>query len=739
VITLNTQTNTITLSPVGTQGVQGPVGPKGDTGPQGPIGPIGPKGDTGPIGPQGLQGDTGPQGPAGPKGDTGSQGPAGPKGDTGPQGPKGDTGSQGPAGPKGDTGPQGPKGDTGPIGPQGLQGDTGPQGPIGPIGPQGPVGDTGPQGPAGPKGDTGPIGLSTYDIAVQNGFVGTEAQWIDSIEPKVLSVSGKIGEITLDKSDVGLGLVDNTSDLNKPISIVTQEALDLKAPLVSPSLITPDLGTPSSGNLVNCTFPIFNQNTTGTASNVTGIVLGTNGGTGVNNDGKTITLGGNLTTSGSFDTTLTVTGNTTVTLPISGELATLDGIETLSNKTLVTPNIGVATGTSFNNITTLSSTLPSMDGTATIGTSTTVARADHIHPIDTSRAPLVSPTFTGTVTATNFSGNGSGVTNVNATSLNGVTASTTNNANTIIIRDGSGRISASSYTGVNFSNNTVTYNLGNPSVEEMALIHGEMTNKFRFIPPSIQEESTDGTTWTTSTRVSANNLADMMIGEGQGSTALPAIIPANSTNSWRITWDSNAVNNYFYLNKFYAYLYTNGNTIYIKIEEQDAADSSWNLVVSGPVNVWPGHVYIPHNTLAYYPSASTSDKSKAVRVTFNSTNVSINSNPITLGNIEWFGGYPAGRRNVESYDRSKNVTFPANISGTQLISTVATGTSPLTVASTTKVTNLNADLLDGLDSTAFQPTLVSGTNIRTVNGNTLLGSTDLVIVNHQLNQLIGVI
>ena len=30
-------------------------------------------------------------------------------------------------------------------------------------------------------------------------------------------------------------------------------------------------------------------------------------------------------------------------------------------------------------------------------------------------------------------------------------------------------------------------------------------------------------------------------------------------------------------------------------------------------------------------------------------------------------------------------------------STVATGTAPLTVASTTKVTNLNADLLDGLD------------------------------------------
>ena len=41
------------------------------------------------------------------------------------------------------------------------------------------------------------------------------------------------------------------------------------------------------------------------------------------------------------------------------------------------------------------------------------------------------------------------------------------------------------------------------------------------------------------------------------------------------------------------------------------------------------------------------------------------------------------------------------IQGSRFISTVATGTAPLTVTSTTKVTNLNVDLLDGLDSTAF--------------------------------------
>ena len=38
---------------------------------------------------------------------------------------------------------------------------------------------------------------------------------------------------------------------------------------------------------------------------------------------------------------------------------------------------------------------PVVDGTATIGSATTFARADHVHPTDTSRAPLASPTFTG--------------------------------------------------------------------------------------------------------------------------------------------------------------------------------------------------------------------------------------------------------------------------------------------------------------------------------------------------------
>jgi hypothetical protein len=72
-----------------------------------------------------------------------------------------------------------------------------------------------------------------------------------------------------------------------------------------------------------------------------GTVVGsTYGGTGVNNGSSTITLGGNLVTSGANALTLTTTGTTNVTLPTTGTLATLSGSETLTAKTITGSSIG---------------------------------------------------------------------------------------------------------------------------------------------------------------------------------------------------------------------------------------------------------------------------------------------------------------------------------------------------------------------------------------------------------------
>jgi hypothetical protein len=80
-------------------------------------------------------------------------------------------------------------------------------------------------------------------------------------------------------------------------------------------------------------------NVSGNANNVTGIVLGANGGTGVSNSGKTITLGGNLEIGPSSGVghavKFSTTGTTEITLPTTGTLATLtqlDSKELSSNK-----------------------------------------------------------------------------------------------------------------------------------------------------------------------------------------------------------------------------------------------------------------------------------------------------------------------------------------------------------------------------------------------------------------------
>ena len=59
----------------------------------------------------------------------------------------------------------------------------------------------------------------------------TLGNWIELLTPgaPVQTVNGYIGTVNLTKTDLGLSNVNNTTDLNKPISTATQNALDLKA------------------------------------------------------------------------------------------------------------------------------------------------------------------------------------------------------------------------------------------------------------------------------------------------------------------------------------------------------------------------------------------------------------------------------------------------------------------------------------------------------------------------------
>lgn len=108
----------------------------------------------------------------------------------------------------------------------------------------------------------------------------------------------------------------------------------------SPTLVTPALGTPTAGVLTSCTgLPM----TTG----VTGILAGTNGGTGVNNSTRTLTYAGNVTFTGAFNVSFTVPAANTYTLPASTDtLLARTSTDTVTNK-----RISLRTGTTASSAT----------------------------------------------------------------------------------------------------------------------------------------------------------------------------------------------------------------------------------------------------------------------------------------------------------------------------------------------------------------------------------------------------
>lgn len=91
-------------------------------------------------------------------------------------------------------------------------------------------------------------------------------------------------------------------------------------------------GTTLAANVVSSSLTALGTVTTGLWNAQT--ITSQYGGTGVNNGGRTITIGGNLTTSGAFALTFTTSNTTNVILPTTGTLATLAGSESLTNKKL---------------------------------------------------------------------------------------------------------------------------------------------------------------------------------------------------------------------------------------------------------------------------------------------------------------------------------------------------------------------------------------------------------------------
>ncbi len=264
-------------------------------------------------------------------------------------------------------------------------------------------------------------------------------------------------------------------------------------------------------------------------------------------------------------------------------------------------------------------------------------------------------------------------------------------------------------------------NLGDPTVREMALFHSEFNNKTEFYPPAnvICETSTDGTTWSTYSVTDAQKKA-LVGGDSGASITIP-----NGTSYFRVRFVNNG--NYVYLNALYVYHTSGGHSTSVKMYTKNYGTTTWVAHTNSntAVGSWPGHIYLPFSTIAYHPSTYVDEVAVVFAPTWNGT---YPSNPITLHQMQIWGGYPAGKRNIYSVDSDKNVTFPAAVSVGSTSDTataashyfVETGSDgfirPKTLADVRTEVVTSAAVITGLGFTPYNSTNPSGytTNTGTV-------------------------
>ncbi len=228
---------------------------------------------------------------------------------------------------------------------------------------------------------------------------------------------------TITKQIVGLGAVDNTSDLLKPISNATQGAFNLKAPLASPAFT----GTPSAPTAALGTSTL-QLATTAFVANALAALVDTAPGTLDTLNEIAAALGDDP------NFAATITAQLALKAPLASPALTgvptaptaADGTSTtqVATTAFVTSSLSAkantasptftgiplaptaAVDTSSTQIATTAFVLgqagganPLVNGTAAPGTSLRYARQDHVHPTDTSRAALASPAFTGVPSA----------------------------------------------------------------------------------------------------------------------------------------------------------------------------------------------------------------------------------------------------------------------------------------------------------------------------------------------------
>lgn len=253
---------------------------------------------------------------------------------------------------------------------------------------------------------------------------------------------------------------------------------------------------------------------------------------------------------------------------------------------------------------------------------------------------------------------------------------------------------------------------------DAALMSDLRANRLAFTAASavtIEYSQDGGTTWlnyavSDSVKINLLNGNSATIQVGGGGYA----VGTDYTNYLVRVTINTAGQIYTALNKFIILASTNGSSgSYCTIDARTqsnylASVNAWTIFSNQtPISGWSGYNVINTSNITTFGNTAATQFGQ-VRFTFGQTGYNAAYTGLQIIKLLGFGGVGwqtpstlAATGNIYTYDHLANVTFPATVQGTRLISSVATGTSPLAVTSTTTVTNLNSDMVDGYHSSSL--------------------------------------
>ena len=250
----------------------------------------------------------------------------------------------------------------------------------------------------------------------------------------------------------------------------------------------------------------------------------------------------------------------------------------------------------------------------------------------------------------------------------------------------------------------------NVSPVDAALISELGANRLAFAPAAgitVEYSRDSGTTWVDYGATEGQKLGLTTNGTSLRCGGSDVVAPPDAQRMLRITFSSVAAKVYTVFRKFAIYIGTNGSSgSYVTLRCRTHAN------VKNNVDTWTTFVdkqNIAGNTgwniinTAFITYSNTDSQYEEFQFIFGYTGIGDSSyKGLEITRILGFGGagwrtpsHMAATGHLYSYNTNQSATFPANVTAYRLISNAADGTAPLTVSSSTLVSNLNSDFLDG--------------------------------------------